>query len=118
MERTATRLPIAQEIAGLVLKNVLYRGKGVRLSLNYFTSWRHEAPLSSKPKDQQHFFDAVFLSAEGVFRRIHSLKQVLLGPETATALIRISFLPAWIVVILWTIDRLRRARSSATPQST
>lgn len=33
----------------------------------------------------------------------------LLGTEMGTAVIRISFLPAWIVVILWTISRLRRA---------
>jgi hypothetical protein len=38
-------------------------------------------------------------------------------PETATALIRISFLPAWIVVLLWTFNRLRRARLPAPLQT-
>lgn len=34
----------------------------------------------------------------------------LLEPQTAAALIRISFLPAWIVVVLWTFNRLRNAK--------
>lgn len=41
----------------------------------------------------------------------------LLGPETATALIRISSLPVWIVVLLWTFSRLRRANLPAPLQT-
>ena len=33
-------------------------------------------------------------------------------PAVADALIRISFLPVWIVILLWTINRLRRANES------
>ncbi len=33
----------------------------------------------------------------------------LFQEETATALIRLSYLPSWIIVVLWTINRLRRA---------
>ena len=36
----------------------------------------------------------------------------LFEPPVADALIRISFLPVWIVVLLWTINRLRRVNES------
>jgi hypothetical protein len=39
-------------------------------------------------------------------------------PPTADALIRISFLPTWIVVLLWTISRFRRAANPTTLPST
>ncbi len=42
----------------------------------------------------------------------------LLGPEIATALIRISSLPVWIVVLGWTFNRLRRANLPAPLQAT
>jgi hypothetical protein len=39
-------------------------------------------------------------------------------PSAADALIRISFLPTWIVVLLWTISRFRRATNPTTLPST
>lgn len=39
-------------------------------------------------------------------------------PSTADALIRISFLPAWIVVLSWTLSRLRRAKNLTALPST
>jgi hypothetical protein len=39
-------------------------------------------------------------------------------PPAADALIRISFLPAWVVVLSWTFSRLRRAKNLTTLPST
>jgi hypothetical protein len=60
---------------------------------------------------------AGFMMAVHLFGlHMHPWAGELLGAEAGTAVIRISFLPAWIVVILWTISRLRRAaRPSPRP---
>jgi hypothetical protein len=42
----------------------------------------------------------------------------IFDPSAADALIRISFLPTWIVVLSWTFSRLRRANEPTTRPST